>query len=196
MSITRPPGLRVHTQPERHRKGDSSMPRYLISFDDGSMDHIPEEDWPTVGEASRAVVRGSSRRALGSSAAGFCVSRRASCRPTGRSLTAPSRRPRPWSAASRSSKSPHATRRSSGRPRSPSPADVPKRYARSRTTRSPRPRPVVDRAPGRRTGFGYIRRGISLGSGLWRASVARERPEKPLQTTGGNVTRVRFPPPP
>ena len=33
------------------------MPRYLISFDDGSMDHIPEEDWPAVGEASRAVVR-------------------------------------------------------------------------------------------------------------------------------------------
>ena len=33
------------------------MPRYLISFDDGSMDHIPEEDLPTVGEASRAVVR-------------------------------------------------------------------------------------------------------------------------------------------
>jgi hypothetical protein len=33
------------------------MPRYLISFDDGSMDHIPEEDWPTVGEASHAVVR-------------------------------------------------------------------------------------------------------------------------------------------
>ena len=28
------------------------MPRYLISFDDGSMDHIPEEDSPTVGEAS------------------------------------------------------------------------------------------------------------------------------------------------
>ena len=33
------------------------MPRYLISFDDGSMDHIPEEDWPMVGEASHAVVR-------------------------------------------------------------------------------------------------------------------------------------------
>ena len=33
------------------------MPRYLISFDDGSMDHIPAEDWPTVGEASHAVVR-------------------------------------------------------------------------------------------------------------------------------------------
>jgi len=33
------------------------MPRYLISFDDGSMDHIPEEDWPAVGDASHAVVR-------------------------------------------------------------------------------------------------------------------------------------------
>jgi hypothetical protein len=33
------------------------MPRYLISFDDGSMDHIPESDWPAVGEASHAVVR-------------------------------------------------------------------------------------------------------------------------------------------
>ena len=33
------------------------MQRYLISFDDGSMDHIPDEDWPAVGEASRAVVR-------------------------------------------------------------------------------------------------------------------------------------------
>ena len=33
------------------------MPRYLISFDDGSMDDIPDEDLPTVGEASRAVVR-------------------------------------------------------------------------------------------------------------------------------------------
>ncbi len=33
------------------------MPRYLISFDDGSMDHIPEGDWTEVGEASHAVVR-------------------------------------------------------------------------------------------------------------------------------------------
>jgi hypothetical protein len=33
------------------------MPRYLISFDDGSMDHIAEDDLPAVGEASRAVVR-------------------------------------------------------------------------------------------------------------------------------------------
>lgn len=33
------------------------MPRYLISFDDGSMDHIPDQDFPAVGESSRAVVR-------------------------------------------------------------------------------------------------------------------------------------------
>src|SRR5690349_16621109 len=33
------------------------MSRYLISFDDGSMDHISQEDWPAVGEAAHAVVR-------------------------------------------------------------------------------------------------------------------------------------------
>lgn len=33
------------------------MARYLISFDDGSMDHIPEQDWPAVGESAHAVVR-------------------------------------------------------------------------------------------------------------------------------------------
>ncbi len=33
------------------------MPRFLISFDDGSMNHIPDGDWPEVGEASHAVVR-------------------------------------------------------------------------------------------------------------------------------------------
>ena len=33
------------------------MARYLISFDDGSMDHIRDEDWPAVGEASHAVAQ-------------------------------------------------------------------------------------------------------------------------------------------
>lgn len=33
------------------------MARYLISFDDGSMDHIPEEDFPAVGEAAHQVAR-------------------------------------------------------------------------------------------------------------------------------------------
>jgi len=33
------------------------MHRYLISFDDGSMDHITEQEMPAVGEAARKVVR-------------------------------------------------------------------------------------------------------------------------------------------
>jgi hypothetical protein len=33
------------------------MPRYLISFDDGAMDHIPNEEGPAVGEAAHAVIR-------------------------------------------------------------------------------------------------------------------------------------------
>jgi hypothetical protein len=32
------------------------MTRYLISFDDGAMDHIPDEDFPDVAKASHAVV--------------------------------------------------------------------------------------------------------------------------------------------
>jgi hypothetical protein len=33
------------------------MARYLISFNDGSMDHIPDEDWPDVGKAAHAVTQ-------------------------------------------------------------------------------------------------------------------------------------------
>ena len=33
------------------------MTRYMISFDDGAMDHIPEEDMPDVGKAAHAVVQ-------------------------------------------------------------------------------------------------------------------------------------------
>jgi hypothetical protein len=33
------------------------MTRYLISFDDGAMNHIPEEDFPDVGKAAHAVVQ-------------------------------------------------------------------------------------------------------------------------------------------
>ena len=33
------------------------MPRYLISFDDGAMDHIRENELAPVGEATHAVVR-------------------------------------------------------------------------------------------------------------------------------------------
>ncbi|MFE9693231.1 YciI family protein [Micromonospora sp. NPDC005806] len=33
------------------------MTRYLISFNDGAMDHIPDEEMPDVGKASHAVVQ-------------------------------------------------------------------------------------------------------------------------------------------
>lgn len=33
------------------------MKRFLISFNDGAMDHIAGDDLPAVGEAARAVVR-------------------------------------------------------------------------------------------------------------------------------------------
>lgn len=33
------------------------MTRYLISFDDGAMDHIPDEELSDVGKASHAVVQ-------------------------------------------------------------------------------------------------------------------------------------------
>jgi hypothetical protein len=33
------------------------MTRYLISFNDGAMSHIADEDWPDVGKAAHAVVQ-------------------------------------------------------------------------------------------------------------------------------------------
>ncbi|GGQ76972.1 YciI family protein [Couchioplanes azureus] len=33
------------------------MTRYVISFDDGAMDHIPEQDLPDVGRAAHAVIQ-------------------------------------------------------------------------------------------------------------------------------------------
>ena len=33
------------------------MTHYLISFNDGAMDHIPDGDWEDVGKASHAAVR-------------------------------------------------------------------------------------------------------------------------------------------
>jgi hypothetical protein len=33
------------------------MTRYLISFDDGAMAHIPDDQWTAVAEASHGVVR-------------------------------------------------------------------------------------------------------------------------------------------
>jgi hypothetical protein len=33
------------------------MTRYLISFNDGAMSHIPDEDWSDVGKAAHGVVQ-------------------------------------------------------------------------------------------------------------------------------------------
>jgi hypothetical protein len=33
------------------------MTRYLISFNDGAMDHIPDEDFPELSKASHAVIQ-------------------------------------------------------------------------------------------------------------------------------------------
>lgn len=33
------------------------MTKYLVSFDDGSMDHIRDEEWAAVAEASHTVAR-------------------------------------------------------------------------------------------------------------------------------------------
>jgi hypothetical protein len=33
------------------------MTRYLISFNDGAMDHIRDEEWTDVGKASHAMVQ-------------------------------------------------------------------------------------------------------------------------------------------
>jgi hypothetical protein len=48
-------GGRTHSgEPRRTESPDAAD---LISFDDGSMEHIPDEDWPEVGEQSHAVVQ-------------------------------------------------------------------------------------------------------------------------------------------
>jgi hypothetical protein len=41
----------------RPSRKEACVTRYLISFDDGSMDHIADEDFPAVGEAAHSVVR-------------------------------------------------------------------------------------------------------------------------------------------
>ena len=41
----------------RRDKGSHGVTRYLISFNDGAMDHIREEELPDVGKAAHAVVQ-------------------------------------------------------------------------------------------------------------------------------------------
>jgi hypothetical protein len=41
----------------RRDRGSHGVTRYLISFNDGAMDHIPDEEMPDVGKAAHAVVQ-------------------------------------------------------------------------------------------------------------------------------------------
>ena len=50
--------LTAQLRPEQRRRGRShEMTRYLISFDHGAMDHIPDQEGRAVGEAAHAVVQ-------------------------------------------------------------------------------------------------------------------------------------------
>jgi hypothetical protein len=46
------------------------MTRYLISFEKGATDHVPEDDFPEVGNAAHAVLQEAKDPELSSSAAG------------------------------------------------------------------------------------------------------------------------------
>ena len=48
------------------------MARYLISFDDGAMDFIPEEEMPDVADAAHAVIRDAQDAGYGCSP-GVCI---------------------------------------------------------------------------------------------------------------------------
>ncbi len=113
------------------------MPRYLISFDDGSMDDILDEDWPEVGETSHAVVQEAKDAGVWIFGGGLERQRQPSWIPPGQSRTARSRRRRRLSAGSRSSRCPRGRRRWTGLPESPAAAVARKRSGRSCTTPPP-----------------------------------------------------------
>jgi hypothetical protein len=58
------------------KKESFDMARYLTSFDDGSMDHIPEAELPAVDEAAHNVVRERKLQEFGFLAVASFVSRR------------------------------------------------------------------------------------------------------------------------
>ena len=107
------------------------MTRYLISFDDGAM-IFPEEELPAVVEAAHAVVREAKDAGVWVFGGGLHSHEEVSVVSTDGTVTAgPTRRARRTSVGSRSSTCPHARRRWSGPPRSPSPAVALKRSASS-----------------------------------------------------------------
>jgi len=76
-------GQQGRPAPRRHQ-----MPRYLISFDDGSMDHIPYETGPRWARPRTRSSRKPRTQASGSAAAAWSASKRPSWAPTAQSQTA------------------------------------------------------------------------------------------------------------
>lgn len=66
------------------------MTRYLISFDDGAMDPIPDADWAAVGEAAHAVVREAKRAGAWVHGGGLWRQRRTIVNPDGTVTEGPS----------------------------------------------------------------------------------------------------------
>jgi hypothetical protein len=128
------PGRPCGRRTEAAAGGSGGMTRYLISFDDGAMDHIPDEFRPDVGRAAHAVVQQAMDAGVWEFGAGLQRQRARVLATDGTSPTAPTRTPIGPSAASGSSTSPHATRRWRGPPGSPSPAAATRRSASSWAT--------------------------------------------------------------
>ena len=107
------------------------MTRYLISFDDGAMT-FPEEELPDVAEAAHTVVQEAKDAGVWVFGGGLQSrgGERRGHRRDGHRWPVPGDQGG-TSAGSRSSTCPHARRRWSGLPRSPSPAGVPKRSGSS-----------------------------------------------------------------
>ena len=123
------------------------MKRYLISFDDGAMDHIPAEDLESVGEAARAVVREAKEAGVWIFGGGVLRQQASIVATDGTVSDGPFPETKAVIGGFSIIDVPPAKRRCNGPPGSRSPAGVRRRCGRSGTTRNP------DRHPGRiRTG--------------------------------------------
>jgi hypothetical protein len=115
------------------------MPRYLISFDDGSMDHIPEEDWPAVGESAHAVVREAKAAGVWIFGGGLQRQRSSIVATDGTITDGPVPETKAVVGGFRSLRWPRARTRSCGPPGSPTRVGARRRSVKSCSTRSPDP---------------------------------------------------------
>lgn len=105
------------------------MSKYLISFDDGTMD-FPEEDFEDVSNAAHAVMKAAQDAGVWVFGGGLQSQRAAVVAVDGNVSDGPFPRRRPYSEVSRSSTSQPARRHYPGRPDSRGPVGATKRFAR------------------------------------------------------------------